>query len=281
MRPATTSSRPSAIIRCDRVRDLRRDAVAVNVPPRPRVAHEAALVGRAQALPQRMAVRPQAVDRRAPADLAPIAAAASATARANSRPEPRPGSTGAGLEIGMRARDLPAARQRDDPPLVTLRHQATARGRPWSGRYRSAAPSRRLRRDRGPRPGLEPAHGLSMNAIAGAGEDARAAPVPGCRSPVPALGREQLARRRVRLSIRRSRARPDRRRLRSISACPTSTACSRISPHITPVKAALCKTAPVAAFGFEHFGRNASGSSAQALILSARTLSRCAGSVVE
>src|SRR5205085_2972260 len=38
-------------------RDLRRDAVAVNVPPRASMAQEPALLLTAQALPQRMAVR--------------------------------------------------------------------------------------------------------------------------------------------------------------------------------------------------------------------------------
>src|SRR5438309_10883736 len=59
--------------RSDRIRDyggdLRSDAVAVDVPPRARMAKEALLLVQRQALPQMMAVRAQAVDRRAPADL--------------------------------------------------------------------------------------------------------------------------------------------------------------------------------------------------------------------
>src|SRR5690348_13045896 len=50
----------------DDVGDLGRDAVAVDVPPRPRVAQEALLLIVAETLPQRVAVRPQAVDRGPP-----------------------------------------------------------------------------------------------------------------------------------------------------------------------------------------------------------------------
>src|SRR4051812_13068434 len=53
----------------DYVRDLGSDAVAVDVPPRARMAKEPLLLVQRQALPQMMAVGAQAVDRRAPADL--------------------------------------------------------------------------------------------------------------------------------------------------------------------------------------------------------------------
>jgi hypothetical protein len=49
--------------------DLRRNAVPVHVPPWPRVAQEASLLVCVEALPQRMAVRAQTVDRCPPTDL--------------------------------------------------------------------------------------------------------------------------------------------------------------------------------------------------------------------
>src|SRR5438067_6722224 len=46
----------------DHVRHFGRDAVAMHVPPGARVAQEAALLFDAEALPQRMALRPQTID---------------------------------------------------------------------------------------------------------------------------------------------------------------------------------------------------------------------------
>src|SRR5690348_7376243 len=45
-----------------------RDAVAVHIPPRPRMTHEALLFAGIEALPQPMGVRTEAVDRRPPAE---------------------------------------------------------------------------------------------------------------------------------------------------------------------------------------------------------------------
>ena len=53
--------------RVDPRRHLRREAVAVNVPPRPQVAKEARALDVVRRQPQALCERPQLVDRRAPA----------------------------------------------------------------------------------------------------------------------------------------------------------------------------------------------------------------------
>ena len=50
------------------LRDLGRDAMTVNVPPRPTVAEEQTLLPNRKRLPQRVAERPKGVDCRPPSD---------------------------------------------------------------------------------------------------------------------------------------------------------------------------------------------------------------------
>jgi len=100
----------------DRIGNFRRDAVSVNVPPGARMAEEAPLLRLAEALPKRVAVRTQAVDRRAPADLgAPFSEPAEHCAKAARQlfllDRRR-------VEIGVRTRDETAARKSDDPVPV-------------------------------------------------------------------------------------------------------------------------------------------------------------------
>ena len=100
--------------------DLGRYPVAVDVPPRPSMAEEAALLLGAKALPQRVAVRPQTVDCRAPADLG---AAPSQPARefADAADRHLVGANGDGFITGMAPWDLPPAGQGDDPSIMPCR----------------------------------------------------------------------------------------------------------------------------------------------------------------
>src|SRR3954447_27033496 len=97
--------------------DLRSNSVAVHVPPGPRVTEEAALLVAGYAVPQRVAVRAQAIDSRPPADLG-----ASPSEPAEHRAQPTRKFALVDrrwIEICVSARDQAAPRQRDDPALVT------------------------------------------------------------------------------------------------------------------------------------------------------------------
>ena len=197
-------SRPAAIRSTSKRRDLRRDAVPVDVPPWPRVAKEAALLAGAERLPQRLAVRPQAVDRCPPADLGAPGAGASAAAPARAHAAPRRARP-ARLASRVAARDQPAPRHGEDRARHALRierkhdvdhgqagaddqHRRVAR-RGVGNRLRAPRRStdwrsagRRRRRAREPR---------------------RAA---GCRSQAPARRRATVLRLRARSSSRHRRA---------------------------------------------------------------------------
>src|SRR6476661_3575565 len=91
--------------------DFGRDAMAMDIPIRPRMPEEAAMLVPIEALPERMAVRAKAIYRRSPADLGAAA------------PDPADQATDAargniaeldrrGFDIRMRAREKSVTRQR-------------------------------------------------------------------------------------------------------------------------------------------------------------------------
>src|SRR5205823_1439907 len=93
----------------DRLRDLRRDPRPMDVPPRAPVSQESPLLRAAEAVPQRLRVRSQAIDSGAPADFsgAPLQPP-------TQTPQVTVGQLieldGRRLEIGVRARDQAASR---------------------------------------------------------------------------------------------------------------------------------------------------------------------------
>ena len=161
-------------------------------------------------LPQRVAVRPQAVDRGAPADLARCADAASATMPASRRAEPRPLDRRR-IEIGVRARNQAAARQRDDRARgarrIERQHQVDHR-QAGADEQRVLAALQRAPR---PRRGLR-APWIARRIARPRPRTRAAAPAPGCRSASTSASRlDRDCRRRARCASRRPRARADRR----------------------------------------------------------------------
>ena len=223
-----------------------------------------------------MAVRPQAVDRRAPADLARRAAAASATARARSpcgtrRARPAPASKSAWARGIWPRRDRATIRPRCPAASSDSTRSTMVRPVPRS----STSPP--LAADRSTAACASAPHGLLTKRVAAARAKRAAARAPGCRSPAPARSacdRVAVVQRDAPAVVRARRADGrclDQRRL------PAATASSRISPQIAAEQAPLGEIAAVAAFALERFGEMV-GLVRPGAHPSARTLSRCAGS---
>ena len=136
IRPATISSRPSADQPLDPPRHLRRDAMAVHVPPWPRMAQEAPLLPPVQRLPQRLAMRPQSCRPPPASRPSPPAAAASATGPAPTLAGASSSSTGRRLMIAHGPAEPARAATGRRSARDARPRRGSARRRPWSGRCR-------------------------------------------------------------------------------------------------------------------------------------------------
>ena len=251
----------------------------MDVPPRPRMAQEPPLLAR-RSSPRHSAwlCGRSAIDRRAPADLPRRAAAASATAPAHCPAAPRRARPAPARMRRMRARHLPAPRQRDDPPAMPRRverqhhvdhrqpgaedqHVAAARPRTRSIAARASSLHGLLTNSAGSIP--SPTRIGSGGWLPCASTSARAVDL----APVVERRRASrpVARRRDRARLRPPRP-AARHRLVEDRA--------QIGAEPPPRRRTRPRSCPRAA-------TKSSGRSGQALIFAAGTLSRCAASRVE